>query len=178
MNFTGRLLAKFEGIILVLHLVGFFAILVPLVYFAQHNDAETVFRLFYNNGGWPTEALAFLVGLPSIASTLVGADCAVHMSKEIQGAAAVVPRALMYTILINGTLAFAITIALLFSLSDLEAAAAAAETLFYPVFYVFKAAVKSTAGNVTHTSSLESLLNHNHRCCRYGELDPNLSCRK
>ena len=34
------LLAKFEGLILILHIVGFFAILIPLVYLAPHNDAS------------------------------------------------------------------------------------------------------------------------------------------
>ncbi|KAI0976248.1 putative GABA transporter [Xylaria arbuscula] len=157
MNFTGRLLAKFEGLILVLHLVGFIGVLVPLVYFAQHNDSSFVFELLYNNGGWPNEALAFLVGLPSIASTLVGADCAVHMSEEIQTAAMVVPRALIYTILINGTLAFAIIIAFLFCLTDLAAASAASETLFYPAFYVFKSAVKSTGGAIVMASIISVL---------------------
>jgi len=145
-NFTGRLLAKFEGLILVLHLVGYFGILVPLVYFADHNDPKSVFELIYDNGGWNSNALAFLVGLSSIASTLTGADCAVHMSEEIQSAATVIPQALMYTILINGTLAFSMVIAFLFCLTDLDAAAAAAQTMFYPFLYVFNAAVKSTAG--------------------------------
>ncbi|KAI1120710.1 amino acid transporter [Nemania abortiva] len=156
-NFTGRFLAKFEGLILVLHLVGFFGILVPLVYFGDHNDANSVFELLYNNGGWPTEGLAFLVGLPSIASTLVGADCAVHMSEEIQSAATVIPQALVYTILINGTLAFAMVVAFLFCLTDLEAASAAAETMFYPFLYVFKAAVQSTTGAVIMASVIPIL---------------------
>ncbi|KAI0187998.1 amino acid/polyamine transporter I [Xylaria flabelliformis] len=156
-NFTGRFLAQFEGLILVLHLVGFFGILVPLVYFGQHTDAKPVFEQFYDNGGWSSDALAFLVGLPSIASTLVGADCAVHMSEEIQSAATVIPKALVYTILINGTLAFAMVIAFLFSLTDLEAASAAAETMFYPFLYVFKSAVKSTAGAVIMASIIPIL---------------------
>jgi amino acid transporter len=145
-NFTGRLLAKFEGLILVLHLVGYLGILVPLVYFSDHNDPQSVFELIYDNGGWNSNGLAFLVGLPGIASTLVGADCAVHMSEEIMSAATVIPQALMYTILINGTLAFSLVIAFLFCLTDLAGAAAAAETMFYPFLYVFKMAVKNTAG--------------------------------
>lgn len=145
-NFVGRILAKFEGFILILHLIGFFGILVPLVYFAPHNGAEAVFATFYNNGGWPTDALAFFVGIPSIASTLVGADCAVHMSEEIQSAATVVPKALLCTIVINGCLAFATIIALLFCLTDIYSAAEAADTMFYPFLQVFQSGVKSTTG--------------------------------
>ncbi|KAI0146966.1 putative GABA transporter [Xylariaceae sp. FL1272] len=157
MNFTGQHLAKFEGLVLVLHLVGLLGILVPLVYYAQHNDAEFVFKLLYNNGGWPTEGLAFPIGLPSIASTLIGADCAVHMSEEIQTAATVVPRALVYTVLINGTLAFGIAIAFLFCLTDLDAAIASTERLFYPAFYVFKASVMSTGGAIVMASIITIL---------------------
>ncbi|KAI0112208.1 amino acid transporter [Nemania sp. FL0031] len=156
-NFTGRFLAKFEGLILVLHLVGFLGILIPMVHLGQHDEAKSVFELFYNNGGWSTDALAFLVGLPSVASTLVGADCAVHMSEEIQSAATVVPQALVYTVLINGTLAFSMIIAFLLCLTNLEAASAAAETMFYPFYYVFQSAVKSTAGAAAMASLIPIL---------------------
>ncbi|KAK3312555.1 amino acid/polyamine transporter I [Apodospora peruviana] len=138
---TGRALARFEGIVLILHLAGFFGVLVPLVYLAPHNDARTVFTTFVNEGGWPTQAMSFFVAFPSLATSLVGADCAVHMSEEIQSASLVVPRALMYTVLINGSLAFAMIIALMFCLTDLPSALGAAETTFYPFLQVFSAAV-------------------------------------
>ncbi|KAI0850494.1 amino acid transporter [Daldinia vernicosa] len=143
---TGRILAKFEGLFLVLHLLGFFGVLIPLVYFAPHNDPSEVFTVFSNNGNWPTQALAFFVGLPTIAGTLTGADCAVHMSEEVRSANTVVPQSLIYTITINGSLAFAMIIALLFCLSDAPAAAAAADTLYYPFLQIFESAVKSTTG--------------------------------
>lgn len=145
-HFLGRLLARFEGLILLLHLLGFIGILVPLVYFSPHNKASDVFTTLYNNGGWPTQGLAFLVSLPSVGSSLIGADCAVHMSEEIQSAAIAVPQALFYTIFINGSLAFSMIIALLFCITDLSAAEAAADTMFYPFLQVFQSGVKSTAG--------------------------------
>ncbi|KAI1762688.1 amino acid transporter [Hypoxylon sp. FL1150] len=149
---TGRFLARFEGLILILHLVGFFGILVPMVYFSPHNDPSVVFTSFFNNGDWNSQGLTFFVGLPSIASTLIGADCAVHMSEEIQSAATVVPQAMLYTIFINGTLAFAMTIALMFCLTDIDAAVTAAETMFYPFLEVFRSGVNSTAGAVVMAS--------------------------
>ena len=36
---TSRALAKFKGIVPILHLFGFFAVMVPLVYFGPHGDA-------------------------------------------------------------------------------------------------------------------------------------------
>ncbi|KAI1277947.1 amino acid transporter [Xylaria sp. FL0933] len=147
-SISSRVLSKFEAFILVLHLVGFFAVLVPLVYLAPHNSASDVFTTFSNNGDWPNRGLVFLVGFPTMASSLLGADCAVHMSEEIQAAPIVVPRALIYTILINGLLALAIIIALLFCATDLESAVAATDTIFYPSLQIFQSALNSTAGAV------------------------------
>ncbi|KAI0428590.1 amino acid transporter [Xylaria sp. FL1042] len=143
---TSRILAKCEGFILLLHLAGFFGVLIPLVYFAPHSSPSEVFTTFFNEGGWPSQGLSFLVGFPAIASSVLGADCAVHMSEEIQSAAIVVPRALLYTILINGLLAFAMIIALMFCLGDVTAAIESADTLFYPFLEIFYQAVRSTTG--------------------------------
>jgi amino acid transporter len=143
---TSQALARFEGLILVLHLAGFFGVLVPLVYFAPHNDAQTVFTSFINAGGWSPQALSFLIGFPTVATSLVGADCAVHMSEEIQSAALVVPRALMFTIFLNGLFAFGMIIGLMFCLTDLESALGAATTMFYPFLQIFYSAVGSTTG--------------------------------
>lgn len=81
---TSSALAKAESFILILHLAGFFGVLVPLVYFAPHGTASNVFTTFLNEGGWPSQGLSFLVGFPAIAGSLLGADCSVHMAEEIQ----------------------------------------------------------------------------------------------
>jgi len=143
---TSNLLAKFEGLVLILHLVGFFAVLVPMVYFAPHNDPATVFTTFFNLGGWSSQTLSFFVGFPAVVASLVGADCAVHMSEEIQSATTVVPRALMYTIFINGSLGFAMIIALMFCLSDVDGAMAAMNTMFYPFLQILYSSVQSRTG--------------------------------
>ena len=68
---TSKALARFEGVILVLHLFGFFAVLVPLVYLGPHGDA-TIFTTFLNEGEWSTQVLSFFVGLPAAVYSLVG----------------------------------------------------------------------------------------------------------
>lgn len=80
---TSRALARFEGIVLIVHLLGFFGVLIPMVYLGPHNEPAAVFTTFLNEGGWSTQSLSFLVGLPSGAASLIGADCAVHMSEEV-----------------------------------------------------------------------------------------------
>lgn len=52
----------------------------------------------------------------------------------------------MFTIIINGVLALATIIAMLFCLNDIETALEAADTMFYPFLQIFYAAVNSRAG--------------------------------
>ena len=75
---ASKTLAHFEGIILVLHILGFFAILIPLVYLAPHGS-DSLFTTFVNEGGWSTQGLSFMVGLPGSVFSLIGADSAVHV---------------------------------------------------------------------------------------------------
>lgn len=68
---TSRPLARFEGVILILHLFGFFAVLIPLVYLGPHGDTS-IFSNFVNGGALPTTALSFFVGLPTAVYSLIG----------------------------------------------------------------------------------------------------------
>lgn len=67
------MLPNIEGMILILHVLGFFAVLIPLVYMALHGSASDVFTLFLNEGGWSSQGLSFFVGpLGSVFSFLGG----------------------------------------------------------------------------------------------------------
>ena len=57
------LLPKFEGLILILHITGFCAIMIPLIVLGPHDDAANIFTTFINGGNWPTQGLSFFVGL-------------------------------------------------------------------------------------------------------------------
>lgn len=54
--------------------------------------------------------------------TISGFDGAIHMSEEVRNPAKVVPRILVQSIIINGTLAFSFILILLFCIGDLTAA--------------------------------------------------------
>ncbi|KAI0478677.1 putative GABA permease [Xylariaceae sp. FL0804] len=142
---ASKALAHFEGIILVLHILGFFAILIPLLYLSPHNNAS-FFTTFVNEGGWHTQGLSFMVGLPASVFSLIGADSAVHMSEEIKNASTIVPRAIIISITINGILGFAMLIAYLFCLGDLTAVLDSQATLDYPFLFVFQQGTGSTPG--------------------------------
>jgi choline transport protein len=90
-----KLLPRVESLMLILHVFGFFGILIPLTYFAPHGTAEVVFTEFMNEGGWPTQGLSFMVGCVApafvllgqylrllvqlLADIFAGADCATHV---------------------------------------------------------------------------------------------------
>jgi hypothetical protein len=76
----GSLLAKFEGFILVLHILGFFAVVFPLALLSQHVTAADVFDTFLNMGGWQTQGVSFSVGIMGLVFAFLGGDGAIHVS--------------------------------------------------------------------------------------------------
>lgn len=76
----GALLAKFEGLVLVVHLLGFLGILLPLALLSDHGDSAAVFNNFYNLGDWQTQGLSFCIGILGNVFAFLGADGAIHVS--------------------------------------------------------------------------------------------------
>ena len=68
-----------EGLVLILHLCGFFGIIIPLWIMAPRGNAHDVLLTFSNNGGWPTVGLSAMIGLTTPLTALIGYDCSVHM---------------------------------------------------------------------------------------------------
>lgn len=147
-------LAKFEGLILILHIVGFLAILIPLTYLAPHARGQEVFTTFLNAGGWNTQAYSFFIGLVGPVYAFVGADAAVHMAEEIKNAAVVIPRAILFSVVINGTLGLSMLIAILFCLGDPSMAPTTVlqTPLGFPFIQVFLDATKSVSGTAIMAS--------------------------
>lgn len=65
-------LPRIEGLILILHILGFFGILIPFVYMAPHTSASGVFNNVLNEGKWSTQSLSFCVGLIGSVAEFVG----------------------------------------------------------------------------------------------------------
>ncbi len=72
-----------EALILGIHIIGLFAIIIPLWVLSPRQDAKAVFTTFSNTGGWSSTGLAVMVGLVTSLFSLVGFDCTVHMCKLI-----------------------------------------------------------------------------------------------
>lgn len=68
---------------MVLYVLGFLAILIPLVYYAPKATAQDVFGVmtgYQNEGMWPTYGKSFMVGTLGAAFSFVGADAAVYVT--------------------------------------------------------------------------------------------------
>lgn len=97
-TFFARKLPLVEGLVMVLHVFGFFGILIPLWIFAPKAPSSEVWGGLQNNAGWSSTGtkvmckifgvryvltlllgLAFLVGMTSSVNALIGPDSAVHM---------------------------------------------------------------------------------------------------
>ena len=68
----GRLLPKVEGLILVVHILGFFGVILPLIFYGQDQNASEVFGTFLNTGDLPTKGLSFMVGIVGTAFPFLG----------------------------------------------------------------------------------------------------------
>ncbi|CAI7611555.1 unnamed protein product [Penicillium glandicola] len=149
------LLPKFEGLILLLHVTGFFAIIIPLIYLSDHSKPSEVFTTFLNGGKWPTQGVSLLVGMLGNVFAFTGADAATHMSEEIHNAEVIVPRSILTSMALNGCLGFGMIIATLFCLGDIQNAL---ETpTGYPFIEIFYQATGSIAGTAVMTSIITIL---------------------
>ncbi|CAI7578757.1 unnamed protein product [Penicillium manginii] len=151
----GNLLPRLEVFILVLHILGFFAILIPLVTTADHGSGNEVFTEFLNLGGFPSQGLSFFVGMVGCIFAFAGGDAAVHMSEEIKNASTAVPTSIMLSVLINGSLGFGMLIAMLFCLGDIEAALDSPTG--YPFMSIFLQATRSVAGTAIMGSIITTM---------------------
>jgi amino acid transporter len=145
-TFLARKLPLVEGTVLILHVVGFFAIIIPLWVMAPRSSAKAVFTEF-SPGEWSNTGLACLVGLLGPTVSLLGSDAATHMSEEVQDASYVLPRAMIATMAFNGTLGFAMLVTFCFCLGDVDAVMASKVGSFgYPFIEVFRQGTQSVGG--------------------------------
>ncbi|KAF2715999.1 GABA-specific permease [Polychaeton citri CBS 116435] len=148
--FGAKRLPMFEGVILFFHILGFFAILIPLWTLAPMSKPSEVFGTFDNFGGWSSVGAACIVGQLASAGAFIGADSAAHMAEEVKNASITVPRMMIGTIVLNGILGLVMTITFVFTIQDVQTQIVES-TAVYPFIDVFRVAVGSTAGAIGMT---------------------------
>ncbi|EEP80630.1 predicted protein [Uncinocarpus reesii 1704] len=137
-------LPSLEGLILIVHVFGFFATMIPLWVMGEKADAATVFTEFTNAAEWPNLGLAVLVGqITPIFSFL---------AEEIQDASRIVPWCMVATAIINGTLGFLILITYLFTMGDIQT------VLNAPSGFAFISAYQNALGSAGGAIGLASLI--------------------
>lgn len=133
-----------EGCVLILHVAGFFAIFIPMWVLAPRARPEDVLLTFSNNGGWPSLGLSSMIGLTAPITALIGYDCSVHMSEELQDASITMPKAIMWTVGPNAAFGFLMAVTLIFTLGDIDEVLAT--TTGQPFIQVFYNGTRSLVG--------------------------------
>jgi amino acid transporter len=146
-----------EGTVLVLHIIGFFAILVPLwVLGDMPKPASEVFFSFTDGGQWGSMGLSCLVGMLSPVFSFIGPDSATHMSEELRDASRTLPLAMMWTAAINGAIGFVTICTFVMVIGDLDEALNSKTG--YAFIHTFYNATGSNAGASVMTSILIIML--------------------
>ncbi|KAK4556672.1 hypothetical protein LTR86_006243 [Recurvomyces mirabilis] len=101
-----------EGLVVVIHLFGFFAFVVIFWVLGPREPASRVFTEFQDQNGWGSYGLATLVSVVGPSAALIGADAAVHLAEELKDAAYMLPRAMISSALINYATALTMIISL------------------------------------------------------------------
>ncbi|GFF26137.1 choline transport protein [Aspergillus udagawae] len=151
-TFLAKNLPMVEGLILIVHVVGVFAIIIPLWVLAPRNSAKAVFTEFNNAGGWNSDGTATLVGLSTTITSMIGYDCSVHMSEEIKDAAETLPKAMMSAVAVNGVLGFVMIVSLCFTLGDVDS------ILSTPTGFPFIQIFYNTTNNYAATNTMTAVL--------------------
>ncbi|KAM5499613.1 hypothetical protein McanMca71_002374 [Microsporum canis] len=123
-------LPSLEGLILILHIFGFFATMITLWVMGEKSPSKEVFTEFSNFGGWSTVGLAVIVGQITPIFSFLGPDGATHIAEEIKDASKVVPWCMIFTAIINGSLGFVMLITFLFTMGPVDDSILAPPTTF------------------------------------------------
>ncbi|KAK5676171.1 hypothetical protein LTR17_027749, partial [Elasticomyces elasticus] len=95
-----------EGLVVIIHLFGFFAFVVIFWVLGPREPASRVFTEFRDQNGWGSYGLATLVAVVGPSAALIGADAAVHLAEELKDASYILPRAMVSSALMNYATAF------------------------------------------------------------------------
>lgn len=151
-----RKLPLLEGVIVILHVFGFFAFIVVLWVMGPRSDTKAVWTEFQDNGNWGNIGLSCLVGMTGPVITLIGADSACHLSEELKDAAWVLPRSMVATAIVNYIMGFVMTVTVMSTLGDVDSILST--TTGQPYIQVVLNATQSRAGTSVMTAVVAVLL--------------------
>ncbi|KAK2024776.1 LPXTG-domain-containing protein [Colletotrichum zoysiae] len=100
----------------VLHVALWLVFVVVLLALAPRASAEFVFFERTVSSGWTNGFVSWNIGMLVPAWGFIGFDGVVHMAEEVRRAKQAVPRAMLWTIVLNGVLSYGIIMAILFGM--------------------------------------------------------------
>lgn len=139
-----RLLPMTELFAGVCHVLFPFALAIPMLVLGHRNGgtANFVFTTFINETTWKSNGVEWIIGLLPCIWCVVGFDGAIHLSEETKKSATTIPKIIVTTVNLNGSLAFCFLLVTLFSISNLDDALAT--TTDYPLIEIFRQVIGST----------------------------------
>jgi len=159
-----KLLPAFEMFAGGMHVLLFLALFVVMLVMGRNASADYVFTGFVNETGWENKSIAWFIGLLPCIWCIVGTsgtptaclwvgrnklifagfDGAIHLSEETQRSAHVIPKVIVNTVLINGSMAWVFMLLCLFSISDVPAVLGTPTG--YPLIEIMQQATRSRKG--------------------------------
>jgi len=113
-----RILAPLEVLGGLVHIGLFIVFVVVLVTLSPRSSAKFVFTETITGLSGYTPGVSWCIGLLSGAFPLAGFDGVLHMAAEVKNAPLRVPQSMVLSVLINGVLAWATMITILFCMGD------------------------------------------------------------
>jgi choline transport protein len=95
---------------LVIHVLGFFAVFVTIWVLGNQSLTKEVWTQFGDYEGWGSYGLAMLVGSNGASVTLLGSDAAAHLAEELKDASWTLPRSMIATAAANYSLTFLVLV--------------------------------------------------------------------
>ncbi|GMG03119.1 unnamed protein product [Aspergillus oryzae] len=152
-NCIGKALPTVATATLYISLISFAVILITVPATApSHANARFVFANFVNSTGWPSDGLAFLVGLINPNWVFACLDSATHLAEEVSRPERSIPIAILATVAIGFTTSWFYCIAMFFSVTNLDPILSTPTGV--PILALFQQALQNKAGAI----ALESLI--------------------
>ncbi|KIW89747.1 uncharacterized protein Z519_09904 [Cladophialophora bantiana CBS 173.52] len=134
--FGHKVLHLWQNAVFVIHVLAYFAFIIPIWVNAPRATTNEVWTGFTNEGGWSSTGFAVLVGQLSGIYTQLGLDTAAHMSEEVKDAAKSVPKAMISIYIINFCLIFPAVLTVAYHIPNIDDALA--DPTLYPTIYVLR----------------------------------------
>ncbi|RBR18918.1 uncharacterized protein FIESC28_05840 [Fusarium coffeatum] len=111
---------QLETASLIGHVLGFFAVMIPLWVLCDKNNASDVFTQFTDQSGWDNMGFAYISSQIYVLWCCFGSDSIVHLSEEVKNASIIVPRAIWWSYVGNVCFGFVMLITMLFCIGPLD----------------------------------------------------------